>query len=106
MRMSQAHILVSQSVRQGHFWIYALSLGVGESCELKFQFQLQYYYKDFTSDGRIEFPIGHHETIQLFPQGSCSSEVQLLEIIHTATMCTLFSIFFRATEQAQTYLKI
>ena len=41
------------------------------------------YYKDLTSGDHIEFPIGHHETIQLFPQGSCSSEVQLLEIIHT-----------------------
>ena len=96
MRMSQAHILVSQSVRQGHFWIYALSLGVGESCELKFQFQLQYYYKDFTSDGRIEFPIGHHETIQLFPQGSCSSEVQSLEIIHTGKKTLILQTYLAA----------
>ena len=26
-------------------------------------------------------------------------------LVHHCTMCTLFSIFFRATEQAQTYLK-
>ena len=30
----------------------------------------------------------------------------MMMIIHHCTMCTLFSIFFRGTEQAQTYLKI
>ena len=66
----------------------------------------KFRYVYLTNSDHKGFPIDHRETIQFCLQGSCSSEVQLLEIIHTATMCTLFSIFFRATEQAQTYLKI